>query len=263
MLIRIALGGLTLLLLSGAETRWPLRARTQPRRHRVAVNLAIGGLAFAAVALVYGTVVLGAISWADGSGVGLVRWLDLPAVAAAPLSIVLLDYTLWCWHWLNHRVPLLWRFHAAHHADLDLDASTALRFHPGELLLSVPFRAAQVVMLGVGFVPLLVWETLVLVFIQFHHANLRLPARVDAALSYAIVTPRMHGIHHSIRRGELHSNFGTLLTVWDHLHRTRVRNVAQRSIQIGLPGLVEGPSLGIGQSLKLPLQRRPPPTGAS
>ncbi len=127
------------------------------------------------------------------------------------LAVILLDYTLWIWHWLNHRVPLLWRFHAAHHADLDVDASTAFRFHIGELLLSVPFRALQVAFIGVEVPVLLFWEALLLVATEFHHSNLRPQLSFERWLRLGIVTPRMHGIHHSIAPTEVNSNFGTPL----------------------------------------------------
>ncbi|MBA3501486.1 MAG: sterol desaturase family protein [Deltaproteobacteria bacterium] len=199
-----------------------------------------------------------AVRWSETRQLGLLRWLGVPAWLAAPAAIVLLDYTLWHWHWLNHRVPILWRFHGAHHADLDLDASTAIRFHPGELVFSVPFRAAQVVLLGVALGPLLLWETLVFIGVQFHHSNLRLPARLDRALGYVVITPRIHGIHHSRRPRELHSNFGTLLSIWDRLHGLRIENVPQDSIVIGLPHQRERRALGASASLSLPFARKVP-----
>ena len=194
---------------------------------------AIGG---AAVAFVYGPLVLGLEEQARRAGFGLLRWVHLAPWASGLLAFILLDYTLWIWHLLNHRVPILWRCHAAHHLDLDLDASTALRFHPGELLWSVPFRALQVALIGVDVPVLLVWEAALLVATEFHHSNVRLPLAFERALRVALVTARMHGIHHSIVPGEVNSNFGTLLTAWDRLHRTFVRGVSQADIVIGLAG---------------------------
>jgi sterol desaturase/sphingolipid hydroxylase (fatty acid hydroxylase superfamily) len=232
--IRVALGGGVLIPLLIGEQARPLRRVTQPKCRRVVINVAFGGLGGAAVALIYGPLVIGPAEQARHAGIGVVRWLHLPAWASAFLAFVLLDYTLWIWHLLNHRVPLLWRFHAAHHVDLDLDASTALRFHPGELLLSVPFRALQVAVIGVDVPVLLAWEAALLVATEFHHSNLRLPLKLERVLRALFVTPRMHGIHHSIAPREVNSNFGTLLTAWDRLHRTFVHGVRQRDIVIGL-----------------------------
>ncbi len=256
-ILRLTLAAFVFVVLHVAERRWTLRRFVNRGLRRVGVNLAIGAISFAAVAAIYGTIVLGAVAWADRHDVGLIRWLGAPPAIATVLGVVLLDYTLWCWHWLNHRVGVLWRFHAAHHADLDLDTSTALRFHPGELVLSVPFRATQVVVLGVAAGPLVLWETLVLLFIMFHHSNLRLPRRIEDALGLFVITPRIHGIHHSRRPTELHSNFGTLASLWDRLHGVRVSNVDQSSIEIGLPAQ-SGQTLGLGASLAVPLHREAP-----
>jgi sterol desaturase/sphingolipid hydroxylase (fatty acid hydroxylase superfamily) len=257
--IRFAIGAATLIALTLLERRFPLRRQRHRANRRLVVNLAVGAIAFAGVTLVYGVVVLAAVHGADERGLGLVRWLALPRWVAVPLIVVLLDYTLWIWHWLNHRVVMLWRFHAAHHADLDLDASSALRFHPGELLLSLPFRACQVVLIGATLWPLFIWEGLLFVFTQFHHSNLRLPERADRVLSQLVITPRLHGIHHSRRPAELHANFGTLLSIWDRLHRARVTDVAQDTIDIGLPHQGDPSALGVTASLMVPFHRSAPP----
>jgi sterol desaturase/sphingolipid hydroxylase (fatty acid hydroxylase superfamily) len=112
------------------------------------------------------------------------------------LAMLLLDYTLYIWHVFTHRVPWLWRFHLVHHVDLDLDASTALRFHFGELALSVPWRAAQIAAIGVTPTALRLWQNGLLVSILFHHSNVQLPIAVERVLGRLIVTPRMYGIHH-------------------------------------------------------------------
>jgi sterol desaturase/sphingolipid hydroxylase (fatty acid hydroxylase superfamily) len=239
------------------ERRVPLRRPRHATNRRLAINVALGALAFGAIALAYRAMVLSSVRWSADHEIGVVRWIPMPRWIAAPLAIVLLDYTLWMWHWLNHRVAFLWRFHAAHHADLDLDASTALRFHPGEMLLSLPVRAAQVAVIGVSLGPLVAWELLVFACTQFHHSNLALPERVDRALSRAVITPRLHGIHHSRRPGELHANFGTILALWDRLHRVRVVDVPQDTIDVGLPGQAPH-ALGLPASLAVPFHRRAP-----
>jgi sterol desaturase/sphingolipid hydroxylase (fatty acid hydroxylase superfamily) len=231
---RFGLAAFALIALTVAEDARPLRRVSQAKWRRRAINVAFIAVGAASLALLYGPIVLGVEYRARHAGFGLLRSVHLPAWARGALGFVLLDYTLWVWHLLNHRLPLLWRFHAAHHVDLDLDVSTALRFHLGELLLSLPFRALQVAVIGVDAPVLLAWETVLIVATEFHHSNLRLPRRFEHALRLLLVTPPMHGIHHSIVAGEVNSNFGTLFTVWDRLHHTLVQDVPQEQIVIGL-----------------------------
>ena len=183
----------------------------------------------------------------------LVHW---PRWAVLLATVVLLDYTLWWWHWASHRVPFLWRFHLVHHVDRDLDASTALRFHFGELALSVPVRALQVVVIGVDVQGLWLWQTILFASILFHHSNVRLPARIERLLVLLIVTPRMHGIHHSDVIEETNSNWSSLLSAWDFLHRTSRLEVPQESITIGVPAFNDPRDVTLGRILVLPFQHQ-------
>jgi len=261
--VRVALGATACTVLLLAERARPLRRPTLGKWRRVLINLAIGGLGGAALAIVYGPVVFGSIERARGANFGLLRWIPLPGWLATVAAVALLDYTLWIWHWLNHRVPVLWRFHAAHHADLDLDVSTAFRFHVGELLLSVPFRALQVGFIGVDVPVLLFWEALLFVATEFHHSNLRLPLSFERWLRVGMITPRMHGIHHSIVPAEVNSNFGTLLSLWDRVHRTFLVGIRQSQIEIGLAEMRDPSRLGLLGSLAVPFLKglRPRPFG--
>jgi sterol desaturase/sphingolipid hydroxylase (fatty acid hydroxylase superfamily) len=172
------------------------------------------------------------------------------------LALVLLDYTLYIWHVLTHRVPWLWRFHLVHHADLDMDASTALRFHFGELLISVPWRAGQIFLIGVSPLSLVVWQSILFVMILFHHSNVRLPIGVERRLNLLIVTPRMHGIHHSFIREETDSNWSSGLTLWDRLHGTLRLNVPQEEITIGVPAYRTPRETSLLNLLKLPFTKQ-------
>src|SRR5207244_4155870 len=133
--------------------------------------------------------------------------ISMPNVARAIAGFVLLDYTMYAWHWLNHRLPFLWRFHNVHHTDLDLDVTTAARFHFGELGLSVAVRSLQIILIGVTPSLALIYEVALEASTQFHHSNWRLPFAFERVLNWLIVTPRMHGIHHSIVQRETNSNF--------------------------------------------------------
>jgi sterol desaturase/sphingolipid hydroxylase (fatty acid hydroxylase superfamily) len=170
--------------------------------------------------------------------------------------VVLLDYTLWWWHWATHRVPFLWRFHLVHHVDRDLDASTAIRFHFGELTLSIPYRILQVLLIGVDARGLWLSQTILFASILFHHSNARLPARIERLLVRLIVTPRMHGIHHSDSEEETNSNWSSLLSAWDFLHRTSRLDVPQESITIGVPAYDDPHDVTLGKILALPFQHQ-------
>jgi sterol desaturase/sphingolipid hydroxylase (fatty acid hydroxylase superfamily) len=174
------------------------------------------------------------------------------------LAVLLMDYTLYLWHVLTHRLPLLWRFHVVHHVDLDLDASTALRFHAGELAISTAWRAGQVLLIGVSPLSLFFWQTFLLLSILFHHSNVRLPFATERWLNHLIVTPRMHGIHHSIVQEETNSNWSSGLTIWDRLHGTLRLNVPQAEITIGVPAYREPEEVRLMEILKLPFEKQRP-----
>ena len=188
----LAMAGL-FVALAVLETARPLRASVEPRPRRVARNLGIAGLGLAALTLLQAPLLVPVAEWARGHRIGILNWTSLPAAVETIAAVLLLDYTLWHWHWLNHRVPFLWRFHLVHHVDLDLDSSTALRFHFGEMLLSVPWRAAQVRLCGASPHALRLWQAFFFVSVLFHHSNLRLPLSLERALVRVFTTPRLHG----------------------------------------------------------------------
>lgn len=169
-----------------------------------------------------------------------------------------MDYTLYLWHRLMHRSDLIWRFHLPHHVDLDLDASTAVRFRFSELGLSVPWRAGQIALIGVSPTALSIWQTALTMSILFHHSNVRLPIELENWLCRVIVTPRMHGIHHSIVRGEQESNFSSGLTLWDMLHGTLKLNVPQEEITIGVPAYRDASEVGLSNILTMPFRTQRP-----
>lgn len=234
---RIALFGAAAALVC-AEVLRPLRKRQrEPKLRRMERNAAVGALSAGTVQLCEQPIVLPLARYAERRRWGLLPRLNLPAPVKTAIALAALDYTLYLWHVIVHRVPWLWRFHRVHHADLDLDASTAIRFHFGELLASVPWRAAQVCLVGVDARTLQTWQTLTLMSVIFHHSNARLPAALERALGYVVVTPRMHGIHHSRELDEMHSNWSSGLSAWDRLHGTLRVDVAQDTIEIGVAGV--------------------------
>jgi sterol desaturase/sphingolipid hydroxylase (fatty acid hydroxylase superfamily) len=220
-----------------AERRRPLRRRVEPDRNRHDLrNLAVAAAGALAIRVLEKPVVEPLARAVERRRLGLVQALPIPPAARDALAVVLLDATLFLWHILTHRVPAIWRFHRVHHLDLDLTATTALRFHFGEFAISAPWRAAQVLLVGASPRALQLWQGLTLLSILFHHSNLRLPQDLDRALRLVVVTPRLHGIHHSDRADEMSRNWSSGLTLWDRLCGTYREDVPQEAITIGVPG---------------------------
>ena len=223
------------------ERRRPLRRRTAPQAPRMARNLATGAIAGAVVASLEAPLTQALAALAQRRRLGVVPRLGLPPALEPAMALLLLDYTLYLWHVLLHRSPALWRWHRVHHGDPDLDVSTALRFHAMELLWSIPWRAAQVVLIGVPPRTLRLWGQLTLVEVMFHHSNLRLPARLEQLLQRLVVTPAQHGLHHADDPALQEANFSSGLAMWDVLHGTISPQVPQGQIAIGLPAQQPAP----------------------
>lgn len=191
-------------------------------------------------------------------------WSGWPGLLA---DLLLLDFLIYWWHRANHVLPFLWRFHEVHHLDRFLDTTSAVRFHFGEVLLSALARAAVIVVLGVPFVSVLAFETAVLGATIFHHSNLKLPPRLEAALARVVVTPSIHWVHHHRVRRDTDSNYSTVLGVWDRLFASRSATVRAPDMPIGVEHREEEPLLRLlarpfvpaarpGAGGDLPLTRR-------
>jgi sterol desaturase/sphingolipid hydroxylase (fatty acid hydroxylase superfamily) len=231
----------------------PLRPVREARWRRDARNLAVAALAGLAVSAVERPMAQAAARWSVRRGWGLQR-LRAPQWVRDGLAVLWLDYGLYVWHVLEHREPL-WRLHRAHHSDLEVSASTALRLHFTEMAISGPWRAAQVAFAGVDERQLALWRNLTLVGIVFHHANLRLPIGLERMLSRLIVTPRMHGTHHSLVADELGSNWSTLFNTWDRLHGTLRLDCPQREA-LGLADKQNPRQVTLLRVLATPFERR-------
>jgi sterol desaturase/sphingolipid hydroxylase (fatty acid hydroxylase superfamily) len=245
------------------EARRQLRRRTQPKTERLLRNASVAATALPALRLLLLPGMYKAAVWAKEHRFGLLQ--RLPNWAAYPLGFLLLDYTNYLWHVLLHRSDLLWRFHNVHHTDLDLDLSTAWRFHIGENVASLPYRGGMVALLGVPAPLVLFYEVFFEGSAAFHHSNLRLPYQVERRLCRVLVTPRMHGIHHSIVEKEANSNFSVIFSWWDRLHQTLRLNVPQDAVIIGTPAYLNPTEHTPEQLLLLPFKKQRPwrlPDGA-
>lgn len=240
------------------ERRNPLRREVESKLSRTGRNLAVAGLAAVSLQLIEQPLIKPLTTIVERRRWGLLQRLRLPRWLEVTMAVILMDYTLYLWHVLMHRSAFLWRFHLPHHVDLDLDASTAFRFHAGELAIATVWRIGQVMLIGVSPLSLSVWQTFVMISILFHHSNVCLPLVIERKLNHIFVTPRMHGIHHSIVKEETNSNWSSGLTFWDWLHGTLRLNVPQNEITIGVPAYHNPHDVELMAVIKMPFvkQRR-------
>ena len=246
------------ILLLVLEALRPLRRRKLAQGRRLALNLSLSATVFATGAYAVKPLALLAAAWVGQRSVGLLQVLPLPFWAQFTLGFCLMDLTFYYWHRLNHTRRLLWRFHNIHHVDPDLDVSTSFRFHPVEILYSAAFRLLQVGL--VGLTPF-IYGAYELVFqgaTLFHHSNLKLPVRLERLLNKVVVTPRMHGIHHSVIGRETNSNYSVIFSWWDRMHRSLRLNVGQAEVIIGVPGYLRPEDNRFLPLLKFPFVKQRP-----
>ena len=218
--IRLTAFAGVLALLAGLEALFPRRRRELGRWRRWPGNLGVVVVDTLVLRLLFPTAAVGVALAAEPSGLGLIPWLGLPGPLGVALAVLLLDLAIYLQHVLFHAVPALWRLHRMHHADLELDVTTGLRFHPVEILLSMLIKLAVVLALGAPAAAVMLFEVLLNATAMFSHSNLLLPARLDGGLRRLLVTPDMHRVHHSVLPRETNSNFGFCLAVWDRLFGT-------------------------------------------
>lgn len=216
-LLRLAVFLSVLAAMAGWELAAPRRRQDIPRVLRWTNNLALVVVDTIILRLTFPILAVGLALIAQERGWGLFNALDLPLWLAVLLSILLLDLAIYVQHVLFHAVPGLWRLHRMHHADLEFDVTTGLRFHPVEIVLSMGIKLAVVAALGAPAVAVLLFEVLLNATALFNHANIRLPGGLDRVLRWFVVTPDMHRVHHSVIPSETNSNFGFNLPWWDRL----------------------------------------------
>ncbi|MFL6539782.1 MAG: sterol desaturase family protein [Chthoniobacterales bacterium] len=243
-------------LLLVVQRRYPLRRQHFTVLQRLVRNFVLSLPAFVLLRILLIPIPLGVSVWATQRQFGLLHLVSLGTVFSAIAAFLLMDWAYYWWHYGMHRIPFFWRFHNVHHTDLDLDVTTAARFHFGEILLSVPFRILLVAGFGISPLVYLAYEIVFESASIFHHSNWRLPLGVERALNHVIVTPRMHGIHHSIVQRETDSNWGTVFCWWDKIHRSLRRDIPQDAIVIGVPAYRDEKELTVGSLWVLPFRRQ-------
>ncbi len=198
----------------------PRRIPTLSRTVRWVNNLALLALNNLVVRLIFPAAAVGVSAFAIENGWGLLNYYQLPSVAALVISVIALDFIIYLQHVLMHGLPVLWRLHRVHHADLDFDVTTGTRFHTIEIILSMLIKFAAIVVLGPPVVAVLIFEIILNATAMFNHSNIGLPRGLDRLLRLFLVTPDMHRVHHSVEDDEANSNFGFSLTWWDRLFGT-------------------------------------------
>ena len=218
------------------------------------INTAVAATGFAVVraALLPAMVYTGELT--ERRKFGVTNWLGLPCWARYAAGFLLLDYTNYFWHVLTHRVPFLYRMHQVHHSDMDMDVTTGFRFHFGEQVFSILYRGGMIALIGVPADLVLGYEAVFEGCTAFHHSNLRLPGKLERALDKVMITPRAHGIHHSIVEKEFNSNFGVIFPFWDMLQGTRRTDVAQEAITIGIPAWRDPQELTVVRLHQMPFE---------
>lgn len=216
----------------------PRRKLAASKTQRWTANLAILITNTVLVRAIFPAAAVGIAAFAEARGVGLLHATDLHAAVKILLALVALDLAIYLQHVMFHAVPLLWRLHRAHHADLDIDVTTGTRFHPVEMLLSMVIKTAAILVIGAPVAAVLVFEIALNASSMFNHSNVRIPQRLDSVLRWLVVTPDMHRVHHSIRGEETDRNFGFNLPWWDRLfgtYRAQPRD-GHEGMTIGIPG---------------------------
>lgn len=250
--------GIAAAVLFVLEAKRQLRQRTRLKAERLLENASVAAAALPALRLLLVPGMYAAARRANKNKFGLLIWLGLPKWARYITGFLLLDYTNYLWHVLMHQSDILWRFHNVHHIDLDLDLSTAWRFHIGENIASLPYRSAAVAMIGVPAPLVLFYEVIFEGCTAFHHSNMKLPYEVERRLCQVMVTPRMHGIHHSIVAKETNSNFSVIFSWWDRLHKSLRLNVLQDEIIIGVPSYRDPKEQSPKHLFMMPFERQRP-----
>ena len=247
-------------LFAALEAFAPRRPRALPRQGRWVTNMAIvvlDTLTLRALALVVPLLAVGAAVDAQAQGWGLLNLADWPVWVEIVLAVLVFDFAIWAQHLVTHKVPLFWRFHRMHHADRDMDVTTAVRFHPVEIAASMGLKIGLVYLIGPAAVAVVLFEVMLNGTAMFNHANIRLPLALDRTLRRVLVTPDMHRVHHSIHRHEHDSNYGFALSIWDRMFGTYVAQpqAGHDAMTVGLQWQDDRPAR-LGWSLGLPFRRK-------
>jgi sterol desaturase/sphingolipid hydroxylase (fatty acid hydroxylase superfamily) len=261
-LIRLATFASVFVVMALVELLWPKRKLIASKKRRWLTNIGISVagttlLRLMAILAVPVAAIAAAI-YAEQHQIGLLNQVSWPQWLKIVVALLVLDLAIWAQHLASHKIPLFWRLHQVHHADRDIDVTTAVRFHPVEIGLSMLWKIAVVVPLGAAPFAVFLFEVILNACAMFNHANIALPQEFDRVLRAFIVTPDMHRVHHSVLRREHDSNYGFNLSLWDRLFRTYTAQPegGHQGMTIGLPPYQSEAPTRFGWSLWLPFERQ-------
>ena len=254
-IIRSAIFIITLATIMLWEHHAPARALILNLKKRLAVNLGLGFCNMILLRLLVPILALETAIHAQQNTIGLLNQTKLPHALSILITILALDLLIYAQHALLHKIPALWRIHAAHHTDPDIDASSALRFHPIEILLSMGIKITAVYALGAAAYGVMIFEILLSSMAIFNHANASIKKPYEKYIRAILVTPDMHRTHHSIRQGERDTNFGFILSLWDRIFRTYT-DKPQKTLTLGLPPCKPADTTRLLWILQLPFLTR-------
>ncbi len=254
-IVRFSLFVAGLLFFLILESTLPYRPATLSRINRWVNNLLLVGLNNLLIYLVFSAAIAGTLSYGKDHSTGILNIIDMPYGLKVVAAVIFLDFIHYVWHLLNHEMPLLWRFHRVHHCDLNMDVSTATRFHFGELAISAVIRISLIFFLGADLFCLLVFDSLVVAATQFHHSSLKVPRWFETFFWVLWVPPSMHRIHHSVVIKERDANYGIIFSLWDRMLGTLVTGTDQDRINIGLGAYQKPEKLRFHHLLVMPFTR--------
>lgn len=244
------------IVMSGFEALLPKRDRNQRRGERWLTNLGLVVVSTIISRILFPVVAVGAAVITAENGWGLLNQFEISLWVRLLVSLIVLDLAIYWQHVASHKIPFLWRFHKVHHADRDIDASSGLRFHPVEIILSMMYKMLVVLVLGPSAVAVLLFEVVLNASAMFNHANLRIPAWLDKKIRILFVTPDMHRVHHSVIKKETDSNYGFNLSIWDRIfrsYRTQPK-LGHETMTLGLPDYQTDKPSNLVWSLLLPFK---------
>lgn len=259
-IIRAAAFAGVFLIMAVWEVAAPRRHLAVNKDHRWLNNLAIVVLDTVVMRVLFPMTAAGAAWLAEASGWGVLNWAGAPLWLGVVLGVIALDFAVWAQHVMFHAVPGLWRFHRMHHADLDFDVTTGLRFHPIEIAVSMGIKLTGVVLLGAPALAVVIFEVLLNATSMFNHANIRIPTGLERVMRWVVVTPDMHRVHHSWYRDETDTNFGFNLPWWDRLFGTYTDEPrdGHEVMTIGIDGFRDPTELRLDRMLLQPFRRTVP-----
>ncbi len=254
--IRLILSAGALLFFLMFEMIIPYRPNTISKVKRWGINLSLTLFNTIILNIFFSILIVKTITYVTENRLGVLHLVDLPYWMKTLVTILFMDFMLYIWHLLNHEMPLLWRFHRVHHSDLNMDVSSATRFHIGELVISLFIKVSLIFFLGADILGILIFESTLLFAAQFQHSSLKVPEWFEKIFWIFFVPPSMHRIHHSVIIKERDTNYGTIFSIWDRIFGTLLTCVDQSRIRIGVGAYPKDEKLNIHHLIVMPFTKQ-------